>query len=65
MKEIIIDVMDNGEVKVETKGFKGASCLAESEFIKKYLGAEMERELKPTYYEKDGIKTTRHLPLCG
>jgi len=39
--------------------------LAESEFIKKYLGAEMERELKPTYYEKDGIKTTRHLPLCG
>ena len=34
MKEIIIDISDEGEVKIETRGFTGKACVKESEFIK-------------------------------
>ncbi|MBU0516943.1 MAG: DUF2997 domain-containing protein [Proteobacteria bacterium] len=32
MKQIIIDVLDDGEVKIETRGFVGKSCLDEAQF---------------------------------
>lgn len=65
MKEIIIDILDDGEIKIETKGFKGKDCLKETEALKELLGEETARELKPTYYQRNGVKTKRHLPLCG
>ena len=34
MKEIIIDISDDGEIRIETRGFKGNSCVAEAQFIK-------------------------------
>ena len=65
MKEIIIDVSDDGEVRIETRGFKGKSCLAESEFLKDLLGKETSRRLTPAYYQEEKQTVKKYLPLCG
>lgn len=65
MKEIIIDVSDDGEVRIETRGFKGKSCLAESEFLKDLLGKETSRQLTPAYYQEEKETVKKYLPLCG
>jgi hypothetical protein len=65
VKEIIIDVSQEGEVKIETRGFAGKSCLAESQFIKDVLGKETARQLTSAYYQKEPVRIKKHLPLCG
>ena len=65
MKQIIIDVMNDGEIKIETKGFKGITCIEESQFLKDLLGEETTRHLVPAYYTRKKIKLKRYLPLCG
>jgi hypothetical protein len=65
MKEIIIDVSDDGEVRIETRGFKGKSCVAESEFLKDLLGKETSRQLTPAYYQEEKETVKKYLPLCG
>lgn len=62
MREIIMTVSNEGEIKVETKGFKGKSCIAEAAFLEKVLGKELKTQLTPAYYEKDG---KNYLNLCG
>lgn len=66
MKQIIVDVMDTGEIKLETRGFTAKSCIEESEFIKKLLGEEIERQLVPAYYvNNNAVTIKKHIPLCG
>ncbi len=65
MKQIIIDVTDTGEIKLETRGFTGKSCIEESEFIKALLGNEIARDLVPVYYQTVSQTVKKHLPLCG
>jgi hypothetical protein len=65
MKEILIEVSDDGEVRIETRGFKGKSCLAESEFLKDLLGKETSRQLTPAYYQEEKQAVKKYLPLCG
>ncbi len=67
MKEqIIVDVMDDGEVKIETKGFSGPICLKESQFLKDILGSEISKQLTPAYYQQSNNQTIRKIiPLCG
>lgn len=67
MKSIILNFHNDGEVKIETRGFSGKSCLEESKFLKDLLGDEISRQLTPAYYQKVGQKevVTKHLPLCG
>jgi hypothetical protein len=67
MKEIVIDVLEDGEIKLETRGFTGEACLEESRFIKDLLGTETARHLTPAYYQRKESRTVvkKHLPLCG
>ena len=65
MKEIVIDVSDDGQIQIETKGFTGKSCVEESQFIKDVLGSETSRQLTPTYWQKNLIQIKKYLPLCG
>jgi hypothetical protein len=65
MKEIILDISNEGEIKIETRGFKGKSCVTESQFLKDLLGTETERSLTPTYWEKEEVAIKKYLPLCG
>ena len=65
MKEIVVDVSDDGEIRIETRGFEGKSCIAESRFIKDVLGKETESQLTPTYWQKASTTIKKYLPLCG
>ena len=65
MKEIVLDITDEGEIRIETRGFKGKSCVTESQFLKDLLGTETERSLTPTYWEKEETHIKKYLPLCG
>lgn len=64
MKEIVIDISDDGEISIETKGFKGKVCIEESQFLKNLLGKETYKRLTPAYYNnKKQVK--KYLQLCG
>ncbi len=64
MKEIIIDIAEDGEIRLETKGFKGKVCIEESQFLKDILGKETYQRLTPAYYgQKTRVK--KYLQLCG
>jgi len=65
MKEIIVEISNEGEIKIEAKGFKGKSCLVESQFLKDLLGNEIERSLTPTYWEEEKEAVKKYLMLCG
>jgi hypothetical protein len=65
MKQIIIDILDDGEIKLETRGYTGKTCLEETEAIKNILGNEITRQLTPAYYIQGKETVKKHLPLCG
>ena len=65
MKEIVVDISDDGQIHIETKGFAGKSCVEDSQFIKDVLGSETARQLTPTYWQKSQAKIKKYLPLCG
>jgi hypothetical protein len=64
-KEIVIDVSDDGEVRIETKGFTGRACIEESQFIKDVLGRETAQKLTPAYYCNEKTRKKKYLNLCG
>ncbi|PIU32867.1 MAG: hypothetical protein COT06_00445 [Syntrophobacteraceae bacterium CG07_land_8_20_14_0_80_61_8] len=66
-RQIIVDIIDDGEVKIETRGYQGRACVEEAQFLKDLLGTETARQLTPAYYQREGQRQTlkRHLPLCG
>ncbi len=65
MKEIVIDISNDGEVRIETKGFKGKACIEESQFLKNLLGKETFKRLTPAYYSTIKKKVKKYLQLCG
>lgn len=65
MKEIIIDISDTGEIKIETRGYTGKSCIEESQFVKDLLGDEISRQLTPAVYQQNNKQVKMYLPLCG
>ncbi len=65
MKEIIVEVSMDGEIKLETRGFKGKACIEESKFLKDLLGRETAQSLTPAYYEEEKEAVKKYLPLCG
>ena len=65
MKEIIVSISSEGEIKIETKGFKGKSCVEESQFLKDLLGKETSKQLTPAYYQQQNETVKKYLPLCG
>ena len=65
MKQIIIDISDDGELRIETRGFTGKSCLDESQFLKDLLGRETAQQLTPAYFTTATTTVKKHLPLCG
>lgn len=67
-KQIIIEIDEKtGEIKLETLGFKGKSCLTESQWVKDLIGKEVARNLTPAFYmkEQDKVIKKKYLPLCG
>ena len=65
MKQIIIDITDEGEVKIETKGFTGKACMEETKLLKNLLGQETYQQLTPAYYIQEKTHCKKYLNLCG
>lgn len=65
MKQIKIDISEDGEIRIETTGFKGRSCLEEAEFLKAVLGREIFRQLTPAYWGSTKVSIKKYLNLCG
>jgi hypothetical protein len=65
MKEIVIEISENGDLKLETRGFSGKTCIEESQFVKDLLGNEITRQLTPAYYKENNKEIRVYLPLCG
>jgi hypothetical protein len=65
MKEIIVEVSDSGEVFVETNGFKGKSCLEETQFLRDLLGKKTFEMLKPAYFVTEKQHKKKYLNICG
>jgi hypothetical protein len=63
MKEIVIDISNEGEIQVETRGFKGKSCIQEAQFLKDVLGKETARTLTPTYWQEEKATVKKTCPL--
>ena len=65
MKQIIVEVSPDGEITIETRGFKGPACLKESKFLKDLLGKELSQQLTPAFYQEEKKKVKKYLNLCG
>jgi hypothetical protein len=65
MKQIIVEITEDGEVRLETKGFVGKACLQEAQFLKDLIGEEIQRQLVPAYFQQGKTVIKKHLPLCG
>ena len=65
MKQIIVEVSPDGDITIETRGFKGIACLKESKFLKDLLGKEISQQLTPAYYQENKKKIKKYLQLCG
>jgi hypothetical protein len=63
-KEIIIDISNEGEINIETKGFRGLTCLEESKFLKDLLGFELSKRLNPVIQDEKQL-TKKYIQLCG
>jgi len=65
-QQIVIDVNDTGEVRIETRGYRGKKCIEEARFLKELLGTETFKQLTPAYYVRTkAITKKQYLPLCG
>ena len=53
MKNILVTFSENGEIKVEAKGFSGKSCLSATKFLETVLGKKGETQLTSDYYKAD------------
>ena len=65
MKQIIVDIANDGEIKISTKGFAGKTCLEESQFLKDLLGHETSVQLVGAYYATTEENEKQFIPICG
>lgn len=56
MKEMIIDIDADGNMKIEVNGVKGSECLKETKELEEKLGVVTKRDKKPDFYAR--IKQT-------
>jgi len=51
-EEIIVDIMPNGKVKMEAKGFHGKQCETTMAELESALGRVTNVKLKPEYHRE-------------
>jgi hypothetical protein len=62
MKEIVIEISQDGDLKLETRGFSGKTCIEESQFVKDLLGNEITRQLTPAFYKQNNKEVRMYPP---
>jgi len=61
MKEIILTIDIDGKTQLETKGFKGKSCMQASKFLEDALGNVTSNQHTPAYHELDEVAARKSL----
>ena len=51
-EELIVDIMPDGKVKMEAKGFHGKQCEVTVAELESALGRVTKVQLKPEYHER-------------
>lgn len=51
--KVEIEIDENGNIKAETKGMKGDTCISELEDILAGLEGEQSHKNKPEFYQKN------------
>lgn len=59
MEKITVIIEADGQVRVETKGYKGQGCMAASKFLEETLGATLEVKKTGEYYETEQRENVR------
>lgn len=54
-KTIEIIVAQNGQTRVETKGFVGGDCREASQFIERAMGKQTDELLKSEFYQVSNL----------
>lgn len=57
-KELIIEILPDGDVKIKSEGFKGTECEEEMKPIEKALGEVKTSTKTSEYYQQDVKKKT-------
>jgi hypothetical protein len=57
--ELTIVITQDGQVRIETHGLVGESCMTETESIERALGTVVEREKTGEYYKRSTQDTTK------
>lgn len=52
-RKIEVRIDKKGGVKIEALGFEGEGCTLATRKLEEALGPEVERELKPEFYEEN------------
>jgi len=53
---VIVDIDEDGNIKAETKGINGETCVSELDEILKGLEGERNFKNKPEFYKKESVK---------
>ncbi len=57
MKEIIIEIGEDGQIEIRGEGFKGKECSEKMKFIEDALGVgDGKRKNLPSYYQSETTK---------
>jgi hypothetical protein len=62
---MIIDIADDGEITITTKGYTGKACIEDSKFLKDLLGHEISAQLVAAYYATTEADEKQLIPICG
>ena len=65
MKQVIVDIANDGEIQIAATGFNGPICIKETQFLKDLLGHEIAVQLVCAYYATNEENTKQFLPICG
>lgn len=60
---VTIEIDEDGNIKAETKGMKGDTCVSELDEILKDLDGEQSFKNKPEYYQKQSCKNSNKLHI--
>ncbi len=52
-EEIILEFLEDGQIKMEGKGFQGKSCDEAMAVFEQALGVAMDRKNKPEYFRAE------------
>jgi len=52
MKSIEVIIGQDGSIKIDAVGFKGADCQRATEFLERALGRVSTRQKKPAYHQR-------------